>query len=106
MSGLVVSPIDKWFMGPVPRFSPQDLGVPGDKHDLSSAMQRARDMINNPEQMSWQTVCLLPSGGTQSESCFFPLNSIERQTKRPLAFGSEPRFIDPGVSNAMSEDLL
>lgn len=28
ISGLVVSSIDKWFMGPVPQFSARDLGVP------------------------------------------------------------------------------
>ncbi|KAH9946631.1 anaphase-promoting complex, cyclosome, subunit 4-domain-containing protein [Amylocystis lapponica] len=53
MAGLVVSPIDKWFMGPVPRFSPHDLGVPGDQQSLTTVIQRARSVINNPAQMAW-----------------------------------------------------
>ena len=56
MAGLVVSPIDKWFMGPVPRFLPQDLGVPGDECALTAAIQRARVVINNPAQMAWPSV--------------------------------------------------
>lgn len=56
MSGLVVSSIDKWFMGPIPQFSPEDLGVPGDKQDLQSAIKRAQIVANDPAQMAWQTV--------------------------------------------------
>ncbi|OBZ78996.1 Anaphase-promoting complex subunit 4 [Grifola frondosa] len=57
MSGLVVSPIDKWFMGPVPRFSPQDLGVPEPSSGVDgvmSAIKRARSVINSAEGMTWQ----------------------------------------------------
>ncbi|KZT30397.1 hypothetical protein NEOLEDRAFT_1185228 [Neolentinus lepideus HHB14362 ss-1] len=54
MSGLVVSPIDKWFMGPVPRFSPQDLGVLPEKYSLEEVMVRARRTMADPEQMAWQ----------------------------------------------------
>ncbi|KAL6309999.1 anaphase-promoting complex, cyclosome, subunit 4-domain-containing protein [Sparassis latifolia] len=55
MSGLVVSPIDKWFMGPVPRFSPQDIGVLGDQHDLTTVLQRARSVLKDREQIAWQS---------------------------------------------------
>lgn len=56
MSGLVVSPIDKWFMGPVPQFSSQDLGVAPGRHDLNKVMARARRVMDDPEQMAWQQV--------------------------------------------------
>ncbi|TFK57285.1 hypothetical protein OE88DRAFT_1744863 [Heliocybe sulcata] len=54
MSGLVVSPIDKWFMGPVPRFSALDLGVSPGKHSLKEVMGRARRTMEDPERMAWQ----------------------------------------------------
>jgi len=55
ISGLVVSSIDKWFMGQIPQFSPEDLGVPGDKQDLQSVLRRAQIVANNSSQMAWQT---------------------------------------------------
>lgn len=55
MAGLVVSPIDKWFMGPVPQFATRDLGVPGDQHDLKAVMQRARGVLSNQQQTAWQS---------------------------------------------------
>jgi len=54
MSGLLVSSIDKWFMGPVPRFSPRDLGVPGDDRDLNTLLKRAKAVTDDPAKMSWQ----------------------------------------------------
>lgn len=56
MSGLVVSSIDKWFMGPIPQFSPEDLGVLGDKQDLQSALNKAHTVASDPTQMAWQAV--------------------------------------------------
>lgn len=55
VSGLVVSSIDKWFMGPIPRFSSEDLGVPSDKHDLQQALKKARVAATNPSQTAWQS---------------------------------------------------
>lgn len=54
MSGLVVSPIDKWFMGPVPQFSSQDLGIAPGGHDLEEVMERARRVIDDPGQVAWK----------------------------------------------------
>ncbi|KZT74640.1 hypothetical protein DAEQUDRAFT_311 [Daedalea quercina L-15889] len=54
MSGLVVSPIDRWFMGPVPQFSPHDLGVPGDWVDMKSTALRARRVLKEPRLSAWQ----------------------------------------------------
>jgi anaphase-promoting complex subunit 4 len=56
MSGLVVSSIDKWFMGQIPQFSPEDLGVPGDKQDLQSVLKRAQIVTSDSSQMAWQAV--------------------------------------------------
>jgi len=56
MSGLVVSSIDKWFMGPISQLSPEDLGVPGDKQDLQSVLRRAQTVASDPSQIAWQAV--------------------------------------------------
>lgn len=62
MSGLVVSSIDKWFMGPVPRFFPRDLGVSGAQQALSTALERARNVADDPAQMAWQLVGIFMNG--------------------------------------------
>jgi hypothetical protein len=57
MSGLVVSSIDKWFMGPVPSFAPRDLGLPGDSYsNIASVLEKARLVLNTPGQIAWQAV--------------------------------------------------
>lgn len=56
MSGLVVSSIDKWFMGPVPQFIPQDLGIPGTGKTLQEVLKQAREVANDPSQVAWQYV--------------------------------------------------
>jgi len=58
MSGLVVSPIDKWFMGPVPQFTAHDLGVPEERQDLRAVIARARSALKDPQQTAWQSVSL------------------------------------------------
>ncbi|KAJ6610891.1 anaphase-promoting complex, cyclosome, subunit 4-domain-containing protein [Mycena sp. CBHHK59/15] len=55
MSGLVVSSIDKWFMGPVPQFNPRDLGSADGITDLSTAVEHARTVARDPSQIQWQT---------------------------------------------------
>ncbi len=58
MSGLIVSPIDKWFMGPVPHFNPRDLGINnGSDSSLSDVLKRTRDLLDNTKQMAWRPVC-------------------------------------------------
>ncbi|KAJ7591382.1 anaphase-promoting complex, cyclosome, subunit 4-domain-containing protein [Mycena floridula] len=54
MGGLVVSPIDKWFMGPVPRFSPQELGIPSSSGSLADVLKRARQVATTPGQVVWK----------------------------------------------------
>lgn len=57
MSGLVVSSIDKWFMGPIPLFSLDELGTAGTtQQSLSTVMERAKLVVNGPEQVAWQHV--------------------------------------------------
>ncbi|KAI0365237.1 hypothetical protein BV20DRAFT_954638 [Pilatotrama ljubarskyi] len=48
-SGLVVSQIDKWFMGPAPRFSSESLGVPQNTN-ISFALRKARAALNRWDQ--------------------------------------------------------
>ncbi|CAL1695872.1 unnamed protein product [Somion occarium] len=52
MSGLVVSSIDRWFMGPVPHFSEDDLRIPNTR-DLETSIQVARETLENPRSFSW-----------------------------------------------------
>ncbi|PFH54494.1 hypothetical protein AMATHDRAFT_134140 [Amanita thiersii Skay4041] len=55
MSGLVVSSIDKWFMGPVPSFSPRDLGLPGDGYvGIQDVLEKARSVLDTPGKVTWQ----------------------------------------------------
>ncbi|KAI0932220.1 hypothetical protein AcW1_000598 [Taiwanofungus camphoratus] len=54
ISGLVVSPIDKWFMGPVPQFLPHELGVPEEQCNLRAVMERARSVLKDRNQLTWQ----------------------------------------------------
>jgi anaphase-promoting complex subunit 4 len=57
MSGLVVSSIDKWFMGPVPSFSPRELGLPGDTYgSITDVLEKARSVLSTPGQIVWQAV--------------------------------------------------
>lgn len=55
MSGLVVSSIDKWFMGPVPQFKESDLGLPGIQ-PLREVIDLAKAAVNDPNQVKWQHV--------------------------------------------------
>ena len=59
VSGLAVSSIDKWFMGPVPRFTPQDLGVPSDDYGLHKALASCHTAINDKKYLEWQGVCIM-----------------------------------------------
>jgi hypothetical protein len=59
MSGLMVSSIDKWFMGPVPRFTPQDLGVPSDDYGLHKALASCHTAINDKTFLEWQGVRIM-----------------------------------------------
>ncbi|KAJ3970282.1 anaphase-promoting complex, cyclosome, subunit 4-domain-containing protein [Lentinula raphanica] len=72
MSGLEKSVIDKWFMGPVPTFAPQDLGIPG--HDLTArdALERAREYLEH--RVPSETPVAVPLDGFNDKS----LDSIER----------------------------
>lgn len=47
MSGLEKSVIDQWFMGPVPTFVPQDLGIPGYNLTVRAALQKAREYLDH-----------------------------------------------------------
>lgn len=62
MSGLVVSSIDKWFIGPVPKFTPRDLGIPvEDTRPFKLVLEQIHNVAGNPEQLDWQAVSSLMS---------------------------------------------
>lgn len=53
--GLVVSSIDKWFMGPVPQYTLQDLGINATNKTLAEAIKEAKNVAENPSaQPIWQ----------------------------------------------------
>ncbi|KAF8216223.1 anaphase-promoting complex, cyclosome, subunit 4-domain-containing protein [Mycena galopus ATCC 62051] len=55
MSGLVVSSIDKWFMGPVPQFNPQELGIVDGNPTLRITIEQARAAV---DQTKWQATTM------------------------------------------------
>lgn len=60
MSGLVVSSIDKWFIGPAPQFTPRDLGIPtADTRPFNLVLEQTRNVADDPKALDWQTVGLL-----------------------------------------------
>lgn len=57
MSGLVVSTVDKWFIGPVPQFVPRDLGIPTeDTRPISLVLEQIRSVAGDPSRLDWQAV--------------------------------------------------
>ncbi|KAJ4486184.1 anaphase-promoting complex, cyclosome, subunit 4-domain-containing protein [Lentinula aciculospora] len=72
MSGLEKSMIDKWFMGPVPTFVPQDLGIPGYDLTVRAALQRAHEYLNLRDPS--ETPVTVPLDGFNDKS----FESIER----------------------------
>ncbi len=57
MSGLVVSSVDKWFIGPVPQFTPRDLGIPTeDTRPINIVLEQIRNVAGDPERLDWQAV--------------------------------------------------
>ena len=49
-SSLVVSPIDKWFMGPVARINREGLGVPSENANIKTAIANARAALDRWDQ--------------------------------------------------------
>jgi anaphase-promoting complex subunit 4 len=51
VSGLEQSPLDRFFTGPIPRFTLQDIGVPRADMDLAATMARARLATQAPSRL-------------------------------------------------------
>lgn len=80
MYSLVDSQIDRWFNGPVPKFSAEDLGISGSKAPLSEILERAHQVANDPAQMAWRNVrSYLTLGGFVGSHRTF----VEYQTEGP-----------------------
>ncbi|RDB29551.1 Anaphase-promoting complex subunit 4 [Hypsizygus marmoreus] len=54
ISGLVTNAIDQWFVGPVPQFSLDSLGIPPEDDSLVSVLERARKLANDMTEMAWR----------------------------------------------------
>ncbi|KAJ7706158.1 anaphase-promoting complex, cyclosome, subunit 4-domain-containing protein [Mycena rosella] len=93
MSGLVVSSIDKWFMGPVPQFNPQEFGIVNGDAGLRAATEHARTAAG---QTKWQLTT------TQNE-----LNHLDRNLDalvQEIAFRCQRVF--EGAAGATSRSAL
>lgn len=55
MTGLTVSSIDRWFMGPVPNLSAEELGIPT-AGNLDAAIETARRALSDPNTFRWPLV--------------------------------------------------
>ncbi|KLO20277.1 hypothetical protein SCHPADRAFT_918366 [Schizopora paradoxa] len=55
MSGLAASSIDKWFIGPVPHFSPGLLATPH-TDSLRTSIDRARQFLADPSNLTWPPI--------------------------------------------------
>ncbi|KAH8120371.1 anaphase-promoting complex, cyclosome, subunit 4-domain-containing protein [Phellopilus nigrolimitatus] len=55
MSGLVVSSIDRWFIGPVPQFSPDSIATP-QTVDLRSVIDHACAFASDPSKLTWPPI--------------------------------------------------
>ncbi|KAL5495217.1 hypothetical protein ACEPAI_680 [Sanghuangporus weigelae] len=56
MSGLVVSSIDKWFVGPAPQFSLDSIAPASSTMDLRSSIDRAREFAADPANLTWPPI--------------------------------------------------
>lgn len=112
MSGLVVSPIDKWFVGPVPQFSLDSIVPATPTMNLRSSIDRARAFAADPANLTWPPVSKLqslffaarytPSKALEElipGSCCFLDNTEERS----VAFRSKSRCAGPRVGGEVSE---
>jgi len=44
-------------MGPVPSFSPRELGLPGDTYgSIPEVLEKVRSVLSTPDQVVWQAV--------------------------------------------------
>ena len=71
-SGLLESPIDKWFTGPIPCFSLHDLGIPDRDDSLFSVLDRVRHIFDDKRETGWTEVgmtswCISPLIGMSLE---------------------------------------
>jgi hypothetical protein len=103
VSGLVVSSIDKWFMGPVPRFTPRAMDVPGDDDSLATVMEQAHRALKDPLQLAWQLVSALyvMKGDSTGQWSF----QQERETERSRTPGPKFGCVDSRIGNEMSKDI-
>ena len=60
-SGLVVSPIDKWFMSGIPTFGPDELGKSPDQ-DIKALVTQARHLLK--DRITWPPVSVVSSALT------------------------------------------
>ncbi|KAJ6575135.1 anaphase-promoting complex, cyclosome, subunit 4-domain-containing protein [Mycena capillaripes] len=98
MSGLVVSSIDKWFMGPVPQFNPRELGIVDGNPTLRTTLEQARAAVDDTK---WQVVCCLHTT-TQNE-----LNHLDRNLDALVQeLASRCQRVFDGAAGATSRSAL
>jgi anaphase-promoting complex subunit 4 len=97
ISGLSTSCIDRWFAGPTPSFSPHDLGVPGDKDDVPTILEKARTVASDSTQIAWKSVRNLLLS-VEFGLSYFRLNGPQKVPQKDL------NHIDRNL-NALVEEL-
>lgn len=56
ISGLEESEIDLWFLGSMPSFAPEELGIREHEESIAHALQRAYNAAKDPNWLEWQAV--------------------------------------------------
>lgn len=99
MTGLTVSSLDRWFMGPVPNLSPEDLGIPTVGY-LDAAIETARKVLSDPDTFLWPLVRIFLQTNYLER---YNLTSValEPPTAGPQPIGQEPRCFDAGACHAV-----
>ncbi|KAJ7630959.1 anaphase-promoting complex, cyclosome, subunit 4-domain-containing protein [Roridomyces roridus] len=93
ISGLVVSSLDKWFMGPVPQFNTRELGIVDGSPDLHTAIEQAWAAVG---QTKWQVTT------TQNE-----LNHLDRNLDALVQeLASKCQRVFDGAAGATSRSAL
>ena len=99
MTGLTVSSLDRWFMGPVPNLPPEDLGIPT-IGNLDAAVETARRVLSNPDTFCWPLVRIFLYT-TYLDRHNLTSVALECQTAGPQPIGQEPGCFDAGACHAV-----
>ncbi|TFY75344.1 hypothetical protein EWM64_g8669 [Hericium alpestre] len=99
MSGLVDSEIDSWFFHGPPKFSPQDLGVPHEKQDLPSVINRARHALLEDSSTNLSHTVIRRNLGTVARNMDTLIQVLAKRTEQIFALACEATARSARVSH-------